>query len=109
MINEVQKEKRLNTIKSILKTNRKKRRQEDLIEFIQPIVKTVKFLDGSQPICSEKIVNMSKEDIAYIYKYNSLNMKLESCKKGRSIIKHGERGDKFYIILKGKVSVQLPP
>ena len=36
-------------------------------------------------------------------------MKIESCKKGRSIIKYGDRGDKFYIILKGKVSCQVPP
>ena len=36
-------------------------------------------------------------------------MKFERCVKGKSIIKYGDRGTKFYIILQGRVSVLVPP
>ena len=78
-------------------------------EYIFPIVKSIKFLNGSEQIGMEKSMNMSDEDIEYINQYIAVNLKLESCKKGKSIIRYGDRGDKFYIILQGRVSVQVPP
>ena len=52
---------------------------------------------------------MSDEDIKYINEYICEHMKFERCAKGKSIIKYGDRGTKFYIILEGKVSVLVPP
>ena len=69
----------------------------------------MKFLNGSEQIGFDQSINMTDDDISFINKYICTNMKIESCKKGRSIIKYGDRGDKFYIILKGKVSCQVPP
>ena len=54
-------------------------------------------------------MEMSPEDIAYINQYICTHMKFERCQAGRSLFKFGEKGSKFYIILKGRVSVLVPP
>ena len=52
---------------------------------------------------------MSDADIKYINEYICEHMRFERCMKGKSIIKYGDRGKKFYIILEGRVSVLVPP
>ena len=35
-------------------------------------------------------------------------LKIESAEEGDEVVKYGEQGDRFYIILKGSVSVLVP-
>ena len=35
-------------------------------------------------------------------------MNYEFCHKGKNIVKYGDYGDKFYMIIKGKVNVLIP-
>jgi len=35
-------------------------------------------------------------------------MKYEFCPKDKNIIQFGEYGDKFYMVIKGKVDVRIP-
>ena len=56
----------------------------------------------------EILTKNEKIDIEYILTRISKNLKLESFKKNTFLMKIGELGNNFYVILKGKVGVLVP-
>ncbi len=86
------------TIKDILL---KKNRTENELLIIKSYLKSLsKFI--------EILTKNEKKDIEYILTRISKNLKLELVKKNTFLMKIGELGNNFYIILKGKVGVLVP-
>lgn len=62
---------------------------------LAPLVKELKFFKNR---------NMTNQDIYYLCR----EMTYENFNPGEAVLKYGDHGNKFFIIIKGTVDVKLP-
>lgn len=64
--------------------------------FLVGLIKQIKFFKDMPHLTEENITELAQ------------NMQFESCNTMDDVVKYGQEGNKFYIILKGVVSVLIP-
>ena len=87
-------------LKNVLTKQPENRSKEDL-NMLLPFIQDIEFF-------KEQVENQDQELLAKTHLYICQNMRYKMHKQGETVFKHGNRGNLFYIILKGKVSVNVP-
>lgn len=68
---------------------------------ILPHIQNIEFL-------KENVDSYEKEEVVENLLQISRSMKFKAFKAGEDVFKYGDKGNEFFIILKGKVSVRAP-